>query len=91
MTVATGDWMGDEPRIVRHGGTGSYRVSIVVVYHVVVVVEVVASSDESSSLVLRTMMAYPGNGKFIQGGPSALGKRYVDSKFEVAFSCKFIL
>ena len=25
------------------------------------------------------------------GGPSALGKRYVDSKFEVAFSCKFIL
>ena len=27
----------------------------------------------------------------IQGGPSASGKRYVDSKFEVAFSCKFIL
>ena len=29
--------------------------------------------------------------KNIQGGPSALGKGYVDSKFEVAFSCKFIL
>ena len=27
----------------------------------------------------------------LQGGPSASGKRYVDSKFEVAFSCKFIL
>ena len=27
----------------------------------------------------------------LQGGPSALGKRYVDSKFEVAFSSKFIL
>ena len=27
----------------------------------------------------------------VQGGPSALGKRYVDSKFEVAFCCKFIL
>ena len=27
----------------------------------------------------------------VQGGPSALGKRYVDSKFEVAFSSKFIL
>ena len=24
--------------------------------------------------------------EFVQGGPSALGKRYVDSKFEVAFS-----
>ena len=28
---------------------------------------------------------------YVQGGPSASGKRYVDSKFEVAFSCKFIL
>ena len=27
----------------------------------------------------------------VQGGPSALGKGYVDSKFEVAFSCKLIL
>ena len=27
----------------------------------------------------------------LQGGPSALGKRYVDSKFEVAFSSNFIL
>ena len=27
----------------------------------------------------------------LQGGPSALGKNYVDTKFEVAFSCKFIL
>ena len=27
----------------------------------------------------------------VQGGPSALGKRYVDSKFEVPFRCKFIL
>ena len=27
----------------------------------------------------------------IQGGPSALGKNYVDTKFEVAFSCKFSL
>ena len=27
----------------------------------------------------------------IQGGPSASGKGYVDSKFEVAFSCKFTL
>ena len=27
----------------------------------------------------------------VQGGPSASGKRYVDSKFEVAFSCEFIL
>ena len=25
----------------------------------------------------------------IQGGPSASGKNYVDTKFEVAFSCKF--
>ena len=30
-------------------------------------------------------------GRALQGGPSALGKRYVDSKFEVAFSSKFIL
>ena len=42
MTVATGDGMGDESRIGRHGGTGSYRVSIVVVLVVVVVVVVVA-------------------------------------------------
>ena len=27
----------------------------------------------------------------VQGGPSALGKNYVDTKVEVAFSCKFIL
>ena len=27
---------------------------------------------------------------YLQGGPSALGKNYVDTKFEVAFSCKFI-
>ena len=27
----------------------------------------------------------------VQGGPSALGKRYVDSKLEVAFSSNFIL
>ena len=27
----------------------------------------------------------------VQGGPSASGKGYVDSKFEVAFGCKFIL
>ena len=27
----------------------------------------------------------------VQGGPSASGKRYVDSKFEVAFSSNFIL
>ena len=27
----------------------------------------------------------------VQGGSSTLGKRYVDSKFEVAFSSKFIL
>ena len=27
----------------------------------------------------------------VQGGPSALGKNYVDTKFEVAFSCKFSL
>ena len=27
----------------------------------------------------------------LQGGPSALGKNYVDTKFQVAFSCKFSL
>ena len=27
----------------------------------------------------------------IQGGPSALGKKYVYTKVEVVFSCKFIL
>ena len=27
----------------------------------------------------------------LQGDPSALGKRYVDTKFEVVFSCRFIL
>ena len=26
-----------------------------------------------------------------KGGPSALGKKYVDTKFEVTFGCKFIL
>ena len=31
------------------------------------------------------------HGTYIQGGPSALGKIYVYSKFEVAFSRKFIL
>ena len=27
----------------------------------------------------------------VQGGPSALGRNYVDTKFEVAFSYKFYL
>ena len=53
----------------------------------------------------RVMVSFPGSasdflsyrfrtqesGTKIQGGPSASGKRYVDSKFEVAFCCKFIL
>ena len=29
--------------------------------------------------------------KFVQGGPSALGKKYVDIKTEVTFSCMFVL
>ena len=36
-----------------------------------------------------TIMAFMGAIE-VQGGPSALGKKYVDTKFEVAFSCKFI-
>ena len=29
--------------------------------------------------------------RLVQGGPSASGKKYVDTKFEVTSSCKFIL
>ena len=31
------------------------------------------------------------DGELVQGSPTALGKKYVDTKFEVAFRCKFIL
>ena len=46
------------------------------------------AEEDLRKLIKATTRRVP---HLLQGGPSALGKRYVDSKFEVAFSSKFIL
>ena len=49
------------------------------------------ATPANEELMAKLNSAISATSGIVQGGPSALGKRYVDSKFEVAFSSKFIL